>query len=111
MLAFGPEHAAQVADDGYTKDDVKKWLFDRIRLPVADWSPDWMTDERLDRLQSETGQREFTRLTTNWQDLDVIVAGGPGKHSCWMPTFGGTATVMRRVERADGSPVRSIFNP
>ena len=111
LVVFGPEHAEQVASDGYSKDDVKRWLFDHTRLPVADWSEDWKTPERLDRLAEETGQREFTRLTSSWDDLDVIVAGGPGKHSCWMPTFGGTDTVMRRVERADGTPIRSIFNP
>ena len=33
-------------------------------------------------------------------DRQVIVAGGPGKHSCWMPTFGGdTAPVMRKLDR------------
>ena len=111
MLVFGPEHAAQVAADGYSKDDVKQWLFEQTRLPVADWSPDWKTEERLDLLEADTGQREFTHLTANWQDLDIMVAGGPGKHSCWMPTFGGTETVMRRVEHADGTPIRSIFNP
>lgn len=112
MLVFGPEHAQQIAHDGLSKADVKKWLFEHIRFPVADWSPDWQgNEERLQRLQEETGQREYTRLTQRADDLDVIVAGGPGKHSCWMPTFGGTGTVMRRVEYADGRPVRSIFNP
>ena len=23
------------------------------------------------------------------EEIHIIVAGGPGKHSCWMPTFGG----------------------
>ncbi|MBM3139692.1 MAG: hypothetical protein FJZ92_05615 [Chloroflexi bacterium] len=111
MVVFGPEHAEQVARDGYSKDDVKRFLWEHTRLPVADWSPDWRTEERLAALESDTGQREFTRLTATWQDLDVIVAGGPGKHSCWLPTFGGTGTVLRRIERADGTPVRSIFRP
>lgn len=112
VLAFGPEHAHQVARDGYSKDDVKRYLFDRSRIATAEWSPDWQADEeRMAQVEKVTGQREFSRLTARWEDLDVIVAGGPGKHSCWMPTFGGTSTVMRRVERADGSPLRSVFNP
>lgn len=111
MLAFGPEHAAQVARDGYSKADVKEFLFEKIRLYVSEWSPDWQQDEeRLTRLEESTGQREWTRLTERAEDLDVVVVGGPGKHSCWMPTFGGTQTVMRRIERADGTPIRSIFN-
>jgi hypothetical protein len=112
MLVFGPEHAAQVARDGYTKADVKRFLWEHVRFPVSEWSPDWREDpERMQQLEDATGQREWARLTATADDLDVIVAGGPGKHSCWMPTFGGTETVLRRVERADGAPVRSVFNP
>jgi hypothetical protein len=112
MLVFGPEHAAQVARDGFSKLDVKRFLWEHVRLPVADWSPDWRANsERLDHMEAEMGQREWSRLTETADDLDVIVAGGPGKHSCWMPTFGGTRTVLRRIERADGTPIRSIFNP
>lgn len=112
VLAFGPEHAAQVARDGYTKADVKRFLFEKVRLPLQDWSPDWQQDEeRLERVEEATGQRDWLRLTETADDLDVVVIGGPGKHSCWMPTFGGTSTAMRRVERADGTPIRSIFRP
>ena len=51
---------------------------------------------------------EGFRVAENWNDIDVIVAGGPGKHSCWLPTLGGTDTVSRRIETAKGDPVRSI---
>ena len=111
VLVFGPEHAAQVARDGYSKDDVKRFVYEHALFRVAEWSPDWQQSERFARLKEETGQAEFSRVLERWQDLDVIVAGGPGKHSAWMPTFGGTGTVMRRIERADGSPVRSVFKP
>ncbi len=110
MLIFGPEHAEQVARDGYSKDDVKRFIWEHAVLRVSDWSPDWLEGERLERLEEDTGQKEISHVTERWEDLDVIVAGGPGKHSCWIPTFGGTGTVMRRIEHADGSPVRSIFD-
>ena len=112
MLAFGPEHAQAVARDGFSKADVKQFMFDRVRFSASEWSPDWQQDEeRRERLDEANGQHNFTRLTKTADDLDVIVIGGPGKHSCWMPTFGGTSTVMRRIERASGTPIRSIFNP
>jgi hypothetical protein len=34
----------------------------------------------------------------------VIVAGGPGKHSMFVPTFGATRSVTRAVLKSDGSP-------
>jgi len=32
------------------------------------------------------------------EDLMVVVAGGPGKHSAFVPTFGATRSVTVRVE-------------
>ena len=31
------------------------------------------------------------------EDIDVIVVGGAGKHSCWLPTFGNGTRPTRRV--------------
>jgi hypothetical protein len=43
------------------------------------------------------------------EDLLIIVVGGFGRHSCWLPTFGDTTrAVTRRLERADGTPLRSV---
>ena len=34
----------------------------------------------------------------------VIVAGGAGKHSMWVPTFGATRSVTRAIAKSDGTP-------
>ena len=40
------------------------------------------------------------------EDLLVVVIGGFGRHSCWLPTFGDTTrAVTRLIARADGSPL------
>ena len=36
-------------------------------------------------------------ITTKPENIQVIVAGGPGKHSCWMPTFGGDTRPVHRL--------------
>jgi len=38
------------------------------------------------------------------EDIMIIVAGGPGKHSMYVPTFGGTRSVTRPILHANGSP-------
>lgn len=101
VVAFGPEHAHQVAVSGYTKADVKQFLWEQGRFPVDRLSAEWLTDGRVvERVQSLTGSRDAVPVTSRPEHLQVIVAGGPGKHSCWMPTFGGdTRPVMRRLDR------------
>ena len=45
-------------------------------------------------------------IAQRWEDVMVIVAGGPGKHSMFVPTFGATRSVTRAVLSADGGPWR-----
>jgi hypothetical protein len=101
VVAFGPEHAHQVATSGYTKADVKRFLWEHGRFPVERLSREWTADgSYADRVERLTGQRLEAPITQKPENLQVIVCGGPGKHSCWMPTFGGdTRPVSRLLER------------
>jgi hypothetical protein len=42
------------------------------------------------------------------EDLIVIVVGGAGKHSAYIPTFGNTRAVTRALKRVDGEVVRTV---
>ena len=43
-------------------------------------------------------------VAQRWEDVMVIVAGGPGKHSMFVPTFGATRSVKRPILKSDGTP-------
>jgi hypothetical protein len=113
MAVFGPEHAATIAEGGYSKDDVKRFLATHANLPLDEASPDWAVRAGGPEIVRTPDGREAIRLTEDWSRINVIVAGGAGKHSAWIPTFGSsemTNTVTRRIERRDGTPVRSIYD-
>jgi len=40
----------------------------------------------------------------------VIVLGGAGKRSAYIPSFGNTLSVTRVLQRADGTPARSVHD-
>jgi hypothetical protein len=42
------------------------------------------------------------------EDFIVVVMGGAGKHSAYIPTFGNTHAVTRALQRSDGSFIDSI---
>lgn len=42
------------------------------------------------------------------EDIMVIVLGGAGKHSMYLPTFGETRAVTRALTLADESEARSV---
>jgi hypothetical protein len=115
LLALGPEHAATIAGDGLTREDVQNYLFEHARIHVGELAP-WASRGVRRRLADEG--REVTdeavasyrlQIANSPEALHVVVAGGPGKHSVWMPTFGGaTEAVTVPISDRDGRPLRSV---
>jgi hypothetical protein len=94
-IVFGPEHAETVARDGYSKAATREYLWEHVKR-------EHLRPRRAD-------QPPMRRLARTPQDIHIIVAGGAGKHSMWLPTFGHESSVLRRIEYSDGRPVRSVF--
>jgi hypothetical protein len=107
MLSLGPEHAATIAADGYTKQSIRELIFERAVYPLEK-----LSDEYVAALWHRTGLPEGERtgvahIAAKPEDIRIIVAGGSGKHSCWHPTFGGmTKPVTRVIAGRDGHPLR-----
>lgn len=104
-IAFGPEHAAILADDGYDKDAIREFVFAHVRLPREQWLRGGMAGMFPDAFP-DAPRMPIIRTPA---DLLIIVVGGFGRHSCWLPTFGETTrAVTRPLARADGSPLPSV---
>ncbi len=107
VLALGPEHAAIIANDGLSKDDVRRYVFDHARVPRAIWERGGMAG------MSDEGPPpgDFMPIISRPEDLIVMVVGGFGRHSSWLPTFGAsTAAVTRTITTVDGSPISSVMD-
>ena len=91
LLVLGPEHAATIAEAGNGRADVQRYLFENARYAVERLSEEF-GDSVRNRMQGDTGvdpEEEMFQIVDRPEDIHVMVAGGPGKHSAWMPTFGG----------------------
>jgi len=99
LVAFGPEHAHTIASGGMSRGDVQKYLYERARNKVGllklramykaeNW-PDWVDQEDDEALCPIVGKPE---------DIHIVVTGGPGKHSAFIPTFGTSKSVTRKIE-------------
>jgi hypothetical protein len=88
-LVLCPEHAALLAQGGYSKDDLKRHLFQHARTPIA-WYPDEAITWRLEELRKRglPTNVEAVPIAQRWQDIQIMVIGGPGKHSSILFTFG-----------------------
>jgi hypothetical protein len=97
VLAISPEHAAIIARDGFSKPEIKSFLFQQARFPI-----ETLSEENLQyRRKSPAKYGEFTESKmipiAREQDFVIIVLGGPGKQSCFIPTF-GDYSVTKLVE-------------
>jgi hypothetical protein len=99
LVALGPEHAHTIASGGLSKADVQKFLYERARNKVGllklramykaeNW-PDWVDQNDDEALCPIVGKPD---------DIHIVVTGGPGKHSAFIPTFGTSKSVTRKIE-------------
>jgi hypothetical protein len=100
VVFLGPEHASQIASHGWSRRDVQEFLFRNVVRTIADlkiggmWQmKDW--SESMLALSDQDGAT--IPIVRRVEDIFVLVAGGPGKHSLVMPTFGITEAQSERV--------------
>jgi len=97
FVVLGPEHAATIATAGWTRRDVQSYLYEKARLPagvlrrafrVTQWRP-WL---------ASLAESDAMPITDHPDNVRVLVAGGPGKHSCVIPSWGMTKSVTLPLE-------------
>jgi len=99
LVILGPEHAATIAGDGLTRADVQRFVYEHARLPLStlklggmwgmhDW-PAWMHAVR--------DAHALMPAVASPDDVFVIVAGGPGKHSAVVPNCAFSRAVTAAV--------------
>jgi hypothetical protein len=68
---------------------VQRYVFENARFPAERLSAEFREMVRTRLGMAPGGQDEaMLAITDAPEHIHVIVAGGPGKHSAWMPTFG-----------------------
>jgi hypothetical protein len=94
-----------------TKREVKQWLYEHATIPLSKFSKEGI-ERRFRRKQAdEFADASLDEPVHMWktpEDLIVIVTGGAGKHSAYVPTFGNTRAVTRALKRATGELVKSV---
>jgi hypothetical protein len=96
LLSLGPEHAATIAREGYSKQQVKEFLFEHARYPLAKLGLEYQR-QQIERWGVVDAPDTMVPIVRTADDISVIVVGGAGKHSSWQPTFGDGTHWTRRV--------------
>jgi hypothetical protein len=101
FLALSPEHAAVLSRSGFTRESLQEFLFEHARLPISAYSQE-KVDRYLVRVRPDwfgpANQGGVVPLAESPDAFQIAVVGGPGTHSMFVPSFGGTVAVSTVVE-------------
>ncbi len=110
LVILGPEHAGVLATAGLRKADVKRRLWESSRQPAERFPRQDLArllNSRGDEL-GPIGPEMQIPISVSPEDITIVVAGGPGTHSVYLPTFGMTSPVTRAITDRTGAPIRAF---
>jgi hypothetical protein len=98
-LMIGPEHAEILKRGGLDKAEFKRRLWEQSKMPARRMSAKDLQRARDSRTEElgEIGQDTLLPISSRPEDIMVVVAGGPGTHSVFVPCFGNSRAVTREV--------------
>ncbi|HTV37050.1 MAG TPA: hypothetical protein VMF12_11535 [Xanthobacteraceae bacterium] len=99
LFVVGPEHAATMARDGIGKKEIQNALFERARIPLSSFAARSVRGlhHRRARWFAEVGDPHHIGIADRAEDIHIVVAGGAGIHSLFVPTSFSYRPVTRRV--------------
>lgn len=99
FIVYGPEHAEIFHLAGLAKSDVKRLLWESSRMLASR-----MAVKDLGRAQGsrreelgEIGPDTLLPIAKRPEDIGLVVAGGPGTHSIYVPCFGNSRSVTLEI--------------
>ena len=96
FVVLGPEHAATLAAAGWTRRDVQAYLYERTRLPARRLREAFEVTQHRPWLHALPDDAQVP-ICDHPERFRVLVAGGAGKHSCVIPSWGMTRSVTLPV--------------
>jgi hypothetical protein len=98
LVVLGPEHAAMIAQAGYTRATVQEFLFEHARLPLERLPEEtriWL-EGRTD-IDGSLWNERGVPVANRPADIFVACGGGKGRHSVYVPSFGFSRPVGRKI--------------
>jgi len=97
FVFLGPEHAASIADEGWSRRDVQVFLYEKARLPAARFRRAFEITQYAN-WENALADDELKPIVRDPDLIRVMVIGGAGKHSCVVPSWGMTASATLALE-------------
>lgn len=103
LVIMSPEHATTISRDGWSKKDVQTYIHENSHLPYA------LGDRGGRKLDEKWIVGGDVNITRSPQDVLLVVAGGPGRHTMISHGFGtGSESVTMTLKLKNGAPAKCV---
>ena len=82
VIALSPEHAATIAASGFSKNDVRTYIYEKGRIPIKRFYK-----RAIETHYSGLDENALVPIAARKEDIIIVVIGGAGKHSAYLPAF------------------------
>ncbi len=98
-LVLGPEHAEEIAKDGYSRADVQNYLFEHARMPMRELRNRSYWNFRVWPEEYDQNDPDYmVPIVYAPEDFVITVAGGDGRHSAWLSSWYMTRCSTQLIE-------------
>jgi hypothetical protein len=110
FLVLCPKHARILARE-FTLEDLQETLYRKTAVRIGDM-PAAYRAYVVRRRQVPDADDDFVPITKSPADIEILVAGGPGNHSVFIPGYGNgraPAVLVEPGAAAPGQPVLALL--
>jgi hypothetical protein len=95
LIMFGPEQASILSEAKLSKQDVKRIVFEGSKIPINIFNAETITLMRGRRQKYFAAMKDAREvaIADSADDIEILVAGGAGNHSVFLPSWGDTRCV------------------
>ena len=98
LVVISPQHLGLLEAGGMSREDAQRALFELARVPLKSFSPEIAERVRGRRPGLfEGSEPDAVPVADGPESILISVAGGPGSHTLFFPTYGETRAVTKPV--------------
>lgn len=101
VVGLSPEHADTIAQAGWKKRDVQKYLFEHARISIKELKNGGMYGRDVHKYHlwprwiDRYNDDSLMPVARDANDIKIIVTGGPGTHSVYLPGLGSRCQIAK----------------
>ena len=99
LIVFGPEQASILGKAKLSKKHIKRIVFEGSKVPIGIFNAETVAlmKGRRQKYFAAVEDLRDVAIADSAEDIEIVVAGGAGNHSVFLPSWGDTRCVTEAI--------------